>query len=675
LCDPEAVATDNKGNIYGTGSYEGGVSFGSYTVNTSIMNEANTFLTKYDAAGNVLWAESSTVPRGGCFGEAYSVATDNFGNIYVTGQYQDTVTFGGYTLRTGYNRDNFFIVKYNSNGNVVWAKDARLSKYGLSVAQGLSVTTDMAGDIYATGSYTDTTSFGPYMLGDNGVFLVKYDGSGNVLWVKSPKSWNTSTGNSVTTDGFGNVYITGLFSDSIEFGTNVLSGIGGQSNMFLAKYDSAGNVLWAKSPVISGTYGFGLGEALVTDSVGNVYVAGDYSHTVIFGSDTFKSPYSSVFLAKYNFSGNILWAKSSKLTGSSYGANCYSLAINKWQYIYISGSFPDTVTFDSLTLSSKSVSPSFIIKFDTSGKAICGTVVDNYNDDANGVAPDPFGDNVYFIGDFENTVNDSSCVFGNTTLSGRQIEWAFLAKWTCSPCLVTPSINKPGAICQGDSIQLSARGGTGFNWAPSGGLSSTAIYNPVASPSVSTTYTVTVNYWTCSAKDSVVVYVNPVPAFTACCDTTLQAGQSVQLTSSGGGAYYWTPSVGLSCNACANPQAYPNRSTIYTLTVTSDSGCSVSQTVTIDVICGAVFIPEAFSPNGDGQNDILYVRGDCIRTMQFDVFDRWGSKVFETNDKNVGWNGAYKGEAMNSGSYVYYLNAIMYDGTTVTKKGNVTLVR
>ena len=169
--------------------------------------------------------------------------------------------------------------------------------------------------------------------------------------------------------------------------------------------------------------------------------------------------------------------------------------------------------------------------------------------------------------------------------------------------------------------------------------------------------------------------VNPTPSLTACCNSTIPFGQSVQITSSGGAFYSWSPVLGLSCDTCANPVASPLVNTTYTLTITSDSGCTAQQTITIDVTCGTLFVPDAFSPNNDGQNDVLYVRDDCIKTLQFEIFDRWGNKVFETNDKTNGWNGMHKGQAMNTGSYVYYLKATMYDGTTQEKKGNVTLVR
>ncbi|MGP8215437.1 MAG: lectin-like domain-containing protein [Bacteroidia bacterium] len=238
-----------------------------------------------------------------------------------------------------------------------------------------------------------------------------------------------------------------------------------------------------------------------------------------------------------------------------------------------------------------------------------------------------------------------------------------------------PAISPDATICQGDSVKLTASGSADYAWAPSAGLSCDNCAAPKVSPAATTQYTVTYSNGPCTATDSVLIKVNTIPDIMLCCDTIIGPGQAVQLTSSGTGVYSWSPAAGLSCTNCANPLVYTDISVTYTLTITSDSNCPVSRSVTIDVSCGTVFIPEAFSPGNLSANNRLYVRGDCIKTLDFMVFDRWGNKVFETNDKNNGWDGTYKGEAMNTGSYVYYISAAMYDGTTFEKKGNVALVR
>ena len=94
-----------------------------------------------------------------------------------------------------------------------------------------------------------------------------------------------------------------------------------------------------------------------------------------------------------------------------------------------------------------------------------------------------------------------------------------------------------------------------------------------------------------------------------------------------------------------------------------------------EIKCGDIFVPNAFSPDGDGQNDILYVRGNCIKNLLFAIYDRWGEKVFDTNDITKGWDGKYNGKQMNAAVFVYYLSATLTNDKQVIQKGNVTLVR
>ncbi|HWY97750.1 MAG TPA: gliding motility-associated C-terminal domain-containing protein, partial [Bacteroidia bacterium] len=167
---------------------------------------------------------------------------------------------------------------------------------------------------------------------------------------------------------------------------------------------------------------------------------------------------------------------------------------------------------------------------------------------------------------------------------------------------------------------------------------------------------------------------------TACCNATINIGGDTVITVSGvmpGSTYSWTPTVGLSCNNCPNPIANPIVSTTYVVTITDSNGCTKIDTVRITVTenCGEVFVPDAFSPNGDGENDVLYVYGRCIKILDFMIFDRWGNKVFETTEITFGWDGKYNGQLMNTGVFVYTLKALMFDNSSVTKKGNVNLIR
>lgn len=160
-------------------------------------------------------------------------------------------------------------------------------------------------------------------------------------------------------------------------------------------------------------------------------------------------------------------------------------------------------------------------------------------------------------------------------------------------------------------------------------------------------------------------------------DVIISSGSSTTLTATGGVSYVWTPATGLSCTNCASPDASPTTTTVYIVTGTDASGCVGSDTVIVfvDAPCGALWVPTAFSPNSDGSNEELCVYGGCITSLNFQIYDRWGEKVFETTDNSLCWDGVYNGKKMNSAVFVYYLKAILSTGEEVELKGNITLVR
>jgi gliding motility-associated-like protein len=144
--------------------------------------------------------------------------------------------------------------------------------------------------------------------------------------------------------------------------------------------------------------------------------------------------------------------------------------------------------------------------------------------------------------------------------------------------------------------------------------------------------------------------------------------------------YTWSPADYLSTTKGTNAVTTPKNTIVYTYTISDSYGCSGTDTVLItvlDVICEEpyVFVPNAFSPNGDGLNDILYVRGRVLEKVEFAVYDRWGEKVFETKDKNTGWDGVFRGKRCEPGVYVYYLDAVCIGGEHYLLKGNITLIR
>jgi len=235
-------------------------------------------------------------------------------------------------------------------------------------------------------------------------------------------------------------------------------------------------------------------------------------------------------------------------------------------------------------------------------------------------------------------------------------------------------------ICAGTSAQLFATGGVNYNWFPVDGLNDATISNPLASPSSTTHYTVFVSDGICYTDTfTVKVSVQNLPTVNAGADASVVTGSPYQMNASASeGSYEWSPSTGLSCSTCLNPTANPSQTTTYTLTVTDSIGCSASDDVTLTSACSedAIFIPNAFTPNGNGQNDVLYVRAlGNVNLNFFRVYDRWGKIIFETHNLSEGWDGTYNNKPMMPGAYLYEWEATCGSGDLISKQGNVTLLR
>lgn len=240
-------------------------------------------------------------------------------------------------------------------------------------------------------------------------------------------------------------------------------------------------------------------------------------------------------------------------------------------------------------------------------------------------------------------------------------------------------------ICQGKTAQLNASAANTYSWtAQTGvGLSSAVIANPTTSPSVTATYTLMASDAN-GCKDSVnnvVVYVIQAP------DTvedvhTIVIGQTYTLPGSqvtAGFTYTWSPTANLSCTNCPMPVFSGTVDAHYVETIADTRGCfSAHSTFDIKVEpLASVDVPTAFTPNGDGTNDIVYVAGWGIKSLQyFKIYNRWGELVFESNDINVGWDGTYRGTPQNIETYVYQVSATSYiSQEPITKKGYIKLLR
>jgi len=244
------------------------------------------------------------------------------------------------------------------------------------------------------------------------------------------------------------------------------------------------------------------------------------------------------------------------------------------------------------------------------------------------------------------------------------------------------------SLCRGSSVTMTASGAYSYSWTPTTGLNNPAAASPIASPVVSTTYRVigTDDKKCFSDTAYVPITVFDIPVVEAGADRTINVGQTTDLVpsiSADVNSVIWSPTGSIFRNDYPAASVKPNTTTTYTVEVSNAGGCKSRDNVTVYVICNGanVFIPNTFSPNGDGVNDIFYPRGKGLfRIKTARVFSRWGEVVYEKsdftpNDASAGWDGTYKGQKLNTDVYVYVIEIMCDNNTVLTYKGNIALIK
>ncbi|CAN5451924.1 hypothetical protein BH09BAC1_BH09BAC1_25790 [soil metagenome] len=246
---------------------------------------------------------------------------------------------------------------------------------------------------------------------------------------------------------------------------------------------------------------------------------------------------------------------------------------------------------------------------------------------------------------------------------------------------INATLANPPEVCIYDTVQLEVTDGKYFQWSPPNGLSDTTVYNPFAFPLQTTTYTVIANNDCPQFADTLTVdlVVHPLPLVDAGLDTTVYRDESTRLQGvSNGVSFEWKPSDYLDDATSLNPLSTPYNTIRYELFATSEYGCKNSDTVRINVeVKNLILVPNAFTPNQDGLNDVFRI----IKTLNIErvydifVFNRWGNKVYEAHNSLAFWDGTYNGQPQDLGVYVYVIRAVTRDGHEITETGNVTLLR
>jgi len=451
------ITTDPGSNVYVTGYYNGTMtlynSSGTAFSNTlGSLGSNDIFISKYSGiTGDVTW-----VGRAGSVGSdiGYGIATDLGSNVYVGGQYfgtltlynSDTTSFANTLAPTSTN--NSFLAKYDTNSGSVISANSTRSNVSASSISVLAVAYDAtSSNIYVAGSYngvfvaydqTQNPVFTPTPVPVQSSFLAKYTPNGQILWFARQAAVTTATGQSVKVDPTGNVYMTGqytgtmtIYNSSGSAFSNTLTNAG-SSDVFILKYNSAGNVIWAAR---AGSTGNDIGYAIATDAGSNVYVAGNYTGlmTIYNSSGTFFSNTLALvggqdgFLFKYNgFTGDVTWV--TRIASSAAGNEfVFGVAADISGNVYITGQYSSTAltlynsnkTSFANTFATIGTNDAFVAKYngftgDVIWGARSGSVTSTYG---YSIETDS-GSNVYVTGQYGGGTmifyNSSTSQFANT---------------------------------------------------------------------------------------------------------------------------------------------------------------------------------------------------------------------------------------------------------------------
>lgn len=349
-----SVVADGSGNIYITGAFSGTIDFdpGAGTSNLTSSGQGDIYFAKYDASGNYVWAYKIG-NSGNEFG--WNIGIDGSSNVYLSGVFQGTTDFdpgaGTANLTSNGSPNDIFFAKYSPTGGYLWAN--RIGGSTADYARDMAV--DASGNVYITGEFQGTVDFDPgagtanlIPAGFFEIYFAKYSTTGAYIWAKNVGGANGDIGYGIAVDGTGNVYVTGYFETTADFdpgaGTANLT-VGGSNDIFVAKYSSTGNYIWANK---IGGIGSDLGYNIAFDASSNVYVTGSFASTADFDPGagtanlTSTGP-SDVFVAKYSSSGAYVFAFKIGGTNTDVGR---AIAVSSSGVQHVTGEFMNTADFD-----------------------------------------------------------------------------------------------------------------------------------------------------------------------------------------------------------------------------------------------------------------------------------------------------------------------------------------
>ncbi len=515
-----SVATDASANVYIAGNTSSATTIatsGAYHVVLSGTTDA--FVAKLNSYGVMQW---STYYGGSAVDEAFGVAADAAGNLYLTGYTGSTTgiaTPGAYQVVYGGGTYDVFLAKFSSTGALIWS--TYYGGSGRDIASGIAA--DAAGNVYITGTTASTsgiatpgahqTVWGGGSVGD--AFLAKFSSTGAIQWATYFGGINNDNGMGLATDAFGSVFFSGItYSPSgIASLTAFQPAIGGVDDAFLAKFNGAGVLLWS---TYFGGSGNDDGYAVATDPSGRVYMTGWTNSTTAIATagayqTTLGGGTSDAFLAKFDSSGYVIWATYFGGTSPDYGYSLTTIGANNVFMTGRTSSLASVATSGAIQPALGGGDDAYLAQFDNTGSLTWASYYGGTGTEyGTGIASDDSG-NVYISGYTSSTAGISAYgayqgIFGGGTYD------AFLTKYNffCVILPVVPPIVGSPIVCPGETLMVGDAnpGGTWTCSTPHAAVTGWVITG--VSPGLDTVYYTVTN--TCGATTvSMPITVNPLP--------------------------------------------------------------------------------------------------------------------------------------------------------------------
>lgn len=384
------------------------------------------------------------------FDNGNAITSDELGNVYATGQIEYDCNFETRILES-YGSHDIFVVKYKTDGTLEWARSA--GGKGGDVGNGIGV--DAAHNVYIAGEIEQTATFGTGITvtseGANDIFLAKYNSAGQIQWVKSWGNSGNDKALALVVSPSGDCFLTGYFTSSVSFGGTTLNS-NGSRDVFLLKTNSTGSVQWAKK---AGGGGDDKSEGITLDINGNIYLAGCFTNSASFGNgvNVSNSGNYSGFIAKYNSNGTAQWAKSAG--GGNDTTQMRSVTIDNNDNIYVCGNFASTANFgNGNNLNSSGNADAFLSKYDPNGNIQWVTKAGGLDEDvAYGTVIDNVNNIIYITGN----VSAAGYFGGNHyTISG--FKDIFVAAYDLTGNVMWDKINGGGHRDIGSAITIDKLG-------------------------------------------------------------------------------------------------------------------------------------------------------------------------------------------------------------------------